>query len=342
MYCPHFLQAVEMAARGSDCWCPQRGQLTRTLACFFAGIQCSPARTTAAGQRPPNLAGSGILGASLDRDGGAVGETLLGLTSVLPTNVTPSSMASLAARMSPNNSVLALMSILSLAVMLPLTLPRATTLAALMLPLTTAPSPRFKVPSVWISPSSFPSKVSSPENLMFPLISTSEFNTFFDAVPVVFIFYLRGLGYDIRVVVTPTWTRRQNVCSKIASRNCRYFHAWKFCFQAARWRSICWPFPVTLNESHTKSAPARVASLDAYRGLVMVLMMADVLRLCRGAAALPESGFWKFLCHHQSHVEWIGCSLHDLIQPSFSFLVGVALPFSRANRLSQGQARGRM
>jgi hypothetical protein len=27
-------------------------------------------------------------------------------------------------------------------------------------------------------------------------------------------------------------------------------------------------------------------------------------------------------------VDWIGCSLHDLIQPSFSFMVGVALPFS--------------
>ncbi|MBC7923188.1 MAG: DUF5009 domain-containing protein, partial [Ferruginibacter sp.] len=30
-----------------------------------------------------------------------------------------------------------------------------------------------------------------------------------------------------------------------------------------------------------------------------------------------------------------GCSLHDLIQPSFSFLVGVALPFSLASRLAK-------
>ena len=74
----------------------------------------------------------------------------------------------------------------------------------------------------------------------------------------------------------------------------------------------------------------------------MFLMMAEVLHLCGVASALPESGFWKFLCHHQSHVEWIGCSLHDLIQPSFSFLVGVALPFSIASRMSQGQSRGRM
>src|SRR5438034_7559958 len=188
MYWPHCLQAVEMAARGSDCWWPQRGQVSRTFACFFAGIQSSAARRPAAAQRPTILAGSGILGASLVRGGGAVGETLFGLTSVLPTNVTPSSMASLAERMSPNNSVFALMSIFSLAVMLPLILPRTTTLVALMLPLMTAPSPRFRVPSVWISPSSLPSKVNSPANFRLPLISTSECNTFFDALPVVLIF----------------------------------------------------------------------------------------------------------------------------------------------------------
>jgi len=74
----------------------------------------------------------------------------------------------------------------------------------------------------------------------------------------------------------------------------------------------------------------------------MFLMMAEVLHLSRVARALPESGFWKFLAYHQSHVEWIGCSLHDLIQPSFSFLVGVALPFSIASRSARGQSGSRM
>jgi predicted acyltransferase len=41
-------------------------------------------------------------------------------------------------------------------------------------------------------------------------------------------------------------------------------------------------------------------------------------------------------------VEWVGCSLHDLIQPSFSFLVGVALPFSIASRRARGQSFGQM
>jgi predicted acyltransferase len=89
-------------------------------------------------------------------------------------------------------------------------------------------------------------------------------------------------------------------------------------------------------------SPTRLVSLDAYRGFVMFLMMAEVLNLRHVARARPESGFWQFLAHHQSHVEWIGCSLHDLIQPSFSFLVGVALPYSLASRAARGQSRGQM
>lgn len=74
----------------------------------------------------------------------------------------------------------------------------------------------------------------------------------------------------------------------------------------------------------------------------MFLMMAEVLHLGRMAANFPESGFWRFLAHHQSHIEWVGCTLHDLIQPSFSFLVGTALAFSVANRQSRGQPFGPM
>src|SRR5689334_5408069 len=82
----------------------------------------------------------------------------------------------------------------------------------------------------------------------------------------------------------------------------------------------------------------RLTSLDAYRGLVMFLIMGELLSFCQVAKAIPGNIFWKFLCHHQSHVSWVGCSLHDLIQPSFSFLVGVALPFSIASRNARGQS----
>lgn len=87
---------------------------------------------------------------------------------------------------------------------------------------------------------------------------------------------------------------------------------------------------------------SRVTSVDAYRGFVMFLMMAEVLRLGAVAKGVPGNGLWQFLAWHQTHVEWIGCTLHDMIQPSFSFLVGVALPFSLAKRAARGQTTGKM
>jgi predicted acyltransferase len=80
----------------------------------------------------------------------------------------------------------------------------------------------------------------------------------------------------------------------------------------------------------------RNGALDAYRGLVMLLMMAEVLRLSSVAAAYPGSAFWKILAFNQTHVEWFGCSLHDTIQPGFSFLVGAALAYSLTSRMAKG------
>ena len=93
--------------------------------------------------------------------------------------------------------------------------------------------------------------------------------------------------------------------------------------------------------STTSPTLSRVTSIDAYRGLVMLLMMAEVLHLRRVADALPGNSFWAFLAWQQTHVPWIGCTFHDLIQPSFTFLVGVALPFSLARRAAEGQPQWR-
>src|ERR1019366_2653338 len=105
-------------------------------------------------------------------------------------------------------------------------------------------------------------------------------------------------------------------------------------------------------KSVANPAANRVSSVDAYRGLVMFLMMAEVLELAHVAqnaglgnyllqslaSVFEQAGVLKadgihnsllqFLAFHQTHAEWSGCSLHDLIQPSFTFLVGVALPYS--------------
>ncbi len=90
----------------------------------------------------------------------------------------------------------------------------------------------------------------------------------------------------------------------------------------------------------------RVLSVDAYRGFVMFLMMAEVTRIWNlkyffetKNAAL--NSFWSFLWNQQNHVEWRGLVLHDMIQPSFSFLVGTALVYSLVSRYSKGQTFAR-
>jgi len=89
------------------------------------------------------------------------------------------------------------------------------------------------------------------------------------------------------------------------------------------------PTPGSTPRAQYKDSP-RLASVDAYRGAVMFLMLAEVLRLPDLAKQFPNDPWWVWLGTHQSHVTWRGCTLHDLIQPSFSFLVGTSLALSLA------------
>jgi heparan-alpha-glucosaminide N-acetyltransferase len=82
----------------------------------------------------------------------------------------------------------------------------------------------------------------------------------------------------------------------------------------------------------------RLVSLDAYRGFVMLLMISAGLAITKVArTSFPDSSLWSALAYQTDHAAWRGCSLWDLIQPSFMFIVGVAVPFSLAARSSGGQ-----
>jgi predicted acyltransferase len=89
--------------------------------------------------------------------------------------------------------------------------------------------------------------------------------------------------------------------------------------------------------------PSRLVSLDAYRGFVMLLMASSGLGIAHFVNKHQiSSPVWQFLASQTDHVQWRGCCLWDLIQPSFTFIVGVAMPFSLAKRRSQGQSFARM
>lgn len=81
----------------------------------------------------------------------------------------------------------------------------------------------------------------------------------------------------------------------------------------------------------------RLSSLDAFRGATMLYMASEIFRLPAVAKLYPDNAFWQAVYFHTSHVEWEWGSAWDLIQPAFMFMVGVALPWSVANRRVRGQ-----
>lgn len=75
----------------------------------------------------------------------------------------------------------------------------------------------------------------------------------------------------------------------------------------------------------------RLQSLDAFRGLIMFTL------LCGGIfQPLKDIPFWHPFAVQNEHVRWEGCVYWDLIQPSFMFMVGVAMPFAFARRAASG------
>lgn len=82
----------------------------------------------------------------------------------------------------------------------------------------------------------------------------------------------------------------------------------------------------------------RLLSLDAYRGFTMFLMVSAGF----GLGVLSDNPGWEWLARQVDHVAWEGCVLWDLIQPSFIFIVGVAMPFAFAVRLGRGETRPQM
>ncbi|MEM8666294.1 MAG: hypothetical protein AAGG48_02175 [Planctomycetota bacterium] len=98
----------------------------------------------------------------------------------------------------------------------------------------------------------------------------------------------------------------------------------------------------TASEDPDETLVDRVVSIDVYRGMVMFLMLAEVMHLYDLAESFPGHSWLEWLRFHTTHMVWEGCSLHDLIQPGFTFLVGVAMPFSIASRLKRGKSTGRL
>ena len=70
-----------------------------------------------------------------------------------------------------------------------------------------------------------------------------------------------------------------------------------------------------------KTLPQNYA-VDAYRGFVMLLMMAEVLQLSHVARAYPGNWFWHVLAYNQTHVDGRGVLCTIRFNPDFRFWSG--------------------
>ena len=73
----------------------------------------------------------------------------------------------------------------------------------------------------------------------------------------------------------------------------------------------------------------RLASLDAFRGLTIMLMI-----------LVNNPGDWSNIYWPLKHAPWHGWTPTDLVFPFFLFIVGVAIPLALTKRKQEGVARG--
>ena len=79
----------------------------------------------------------------------------------------------------------------------------------------------------------------------------------------------------------------------------------------------------------TTPVPSRLLALDILRGLTIALMI-----------LVNTPGSWSHVYAPFLHAEWHGCTLTDLVFPSFVFIVGVSMYFSLSRFGWAGEPRG--
>ena len=88
--------------------------------------------------------------------------------------------------------------------------------------------------------------------------------------------------------------------------------------------------------------PARLLSLDALRGLDMLIIAGlDTLAYAIAKAA-PDSAAAQGLRQQLTHVDWEGLVAYDLVFPLFVFLAGASMRLSLARRAKQGMGWPRL
>lgn len=85
--------------------------------------------------------------------------------------------------------------------------------------------------------------------------------------------------------------------------------------------------PATVS-TKVKAPSSRVLSVDVLRGITIAFMI-----------LVNDPGDWKNVYEQLDHSHWNGCTLTDLVFPTFLFIVGIAIILSIHSRLQRGASR---
>lgn len=88
--------------------------------------------------------------------------------------------------------------------------------------------------------------------------------------------------------------------------------------------------------------PARLLSLDAFRGADMLCILGLDTFVYALAAALPQSEFLREIRMQFGHKVWDGLVIYDCIFPAFVFISGMAMAFSFEKKRERGEGNLRM
>ncbi len=83
----------------------------------------------------------------------------------------------------------------------------------------------------------------------------------------------------------------------------------------------------------------RILSIDFFRGITLFILVSGIAKVFIELAKAGKGGTIIAAIGRQAvHGEWYELYFWDFIQPFFMFIVGVAMPFSVANRLARGDS----
>lgn len=90
---------------------------------------------------------------------------------------------------------------------------------------------------------------------------------------------------------------------------------------------------------HMETPAARLTSLDALRGLDMLIILGIDALVYSLYPLYSGNGFWKIAREQLGHAPWEGLRLYDCVFPLFVFISGMAMCFSHLRRMDSSPLR---